>query len=98
MGAVCISDGKQWEAGWERDIIKFAYRYWCRNQNERHPVDGPVLFKELKKLMPEMGRARPTDAKSGKRCWHTTVPSLDHARLSFEKAMNAEGQIEWDPE
>ena len=98
LGGVIVESGNVWETSYAKDMVRLAYQYWCRQQNERHPMADSMVFKQLKRLLPEMGVSRPTDEKSRKRYWCATFPELGSARRSFEKAMNAEGQIEWQPE
>jgi len=98
LGGVVVESGNGWKTAYAKDVVRFAYQQWCRRQNERHPATESNLFKKLKKLVPEMGVFRPTDPKTAKRFRCVTFPDLGGARLSFEKAMNAEGQVEWAPE
>jgi hypothetical protein len=97
-GSVSLNSDDDWETSWHKDMIDFAYRTWCRRQNERHPMVVTVLFKHLMRLMPDTRISRPSADKEGKRPRLAIFPELQSARLSFEKAMNAEGQIEWAPE
>jgi hypothetical protein len=98
LGGMTVDSGNVWEASYAKDMVTLAYQHWCRRQNERHPESESNLYKKLKKLIPEMGDSRPTDPKTAKRYRCATFPDLGGARLSFENAMNAVGQIEWAPE